>query len=146
MKAELELAEADGTSAPVERLLEDLEDAFAQLTVAEDAASPPAQVLVVDDDLRLAEVTARGLRRLGFDAHASGSLRSVRSGEVLVVDLGILSALDEVGAERVRRARPVIVTGAGDAASRALGARFCPRDYLVKPVALEQLAAAINRA
>ena len=37
MKAELELAEADGTSPPVERLLEDLDEAFGLLSAAEDA-------------------------------------------------------------------------------------------------------------
>ena len=33
-------------------------------------------VLVVDDDARLAEITARGLRRLGFDADSSSRLRA----------------------------------------------------------------------
>lgn len=144
MKAELELAEADGVVPPVERLLEDLDEAFSELALAEDAGSA-ARVLVVDDDSRLAEVTARGLRRLGFDAHAAANLRALRTGEVLVVDLGVLEGLDDAALELVRSARPIIVTGATDRASRAAGDRVDPSDYLVKPVDLAELATAVNR-
>jgi len=145
MKAELELAEADGTTPPIERMLEDLDEAFGLLSAAEDAGHPTTRVLVVDDDSRLAEVTAKGLRRLGLDAHASSSLRRLRPGEVLVVDLGLLEALDEAGLEDVRLARPIIVTGATSRASRELGERVHASDYQVKPVDLEELRAAINR-
>ena len=145
IKAELELAEADGTSPPIERLLEDLDEAFRLLTAAEDAGGPATHVVVVDDDSRLAEVTAKGLRRLGFDARASVSLGGLRPGEVLILDLGLLDGLDEVGLEDVRAARPIIVTGATNRASRSLAARVDATDYLVKPVDLEALAAAINR-
>ena len=144
MKAELELAEADATAVPVERLLEDLEEAFGELAIAEDAGAA-TRVLVVDDDERLAEVTARGLRRLGFDAHASTAVRALRFAEVLVVDLGLLSGLDEAALEAVRMARPVIVTGGTDRAARALGERVDASDYLVKPVDLAELKEAINR-
>ena len=145
MKAELELAEADGTSPPIERLLEDLEEAFTLLSAAEDADQLATHVLVVDDDSRLAEVTARGLRRLGFDAHASAALRKVRPGEVLIVDLGLIDGLEEAQRAEVRAARPIIVTGATDRASRALGDSVDASDYLVKPVDLDELSAAIKR-
>jgi CheY-like chemotaxis protein len=145
MKAELELAEADGTTPPIERMLEDLDEAFGLLSAAEDAGWRATQVLVVDDDARLAEVTAKGLRRLGFDAHASASPRRLRPGEVLVVDLGLLGDLDEAGLEEVRLARPIIVTGATSRASRELGERVDAYDYQLKPVDLEELRAAINR-
>jgi len=144
MKAELELAEADGVPVSVERLLEDVDEAFGALAVAEDAGAA-VRVLVVDDDMRLAEVTARGLRRLGFDAHAAPALRALRSGEVLVVDLGLLTELDGAGYESLRAARPIVVTGAADRGSRALGERVAASDYLVKPVDLSELAAAISR-
>lgn len=145
MKAELELAEADGTSPPIERLLQDLQEAFGLLSVAEDADQPPAQVLVVDDDGRLAEVTAKGLRRLGFDAHASATLGKLRPGEVLIVDLGLIEGLEESQLDEVRAARPIIVTGATDRASRAIGDSVDASDYLVKPVDLDDLIAAIKR-
>lgn len=145
MKAELELAEAEGTVPPIERLLEDLEEAFALLSAAEDADQPATQVLIVDDDSRLAEITARGLRRLGFDAHASAALRKVNPGEVLIVDLGLIAGMDESQLDDLRATRPIIVTGAADRASRALGERVDATGYLVKPVDFEQLGAAIRR-
>ncbi len=145
LKAELELAEADGTSPPIGRLLEDVDEAFGFLSEAEEGGHPARAVLVVDDDIRLAEVTAKGLRRLGFDARSSSSLRRLMPGEVLIVDLGLLEALDDAGLEEVRAARPIIVTGATGRASRDLGERVDAGDYLVKPVDLQALRAAINR-
>jgi Response regulator containing CheY-like receiver, AAA-type ATPase, and DNA-binding domains len=99
----------------------------------------------VDDDGRLAEITARGLRRMGFDADSSSQVRELRDGEVLVFDLGLLPGLDATAKKSVRAAKPVVVTGATDAAGRALAASLDASDYLVKPVELEQLAAAIKR-
>jgi CheY-like chemotaxis protein len=144
LKAELELAEADGTTPPIDRLLGDLDEAFALLGRAEGASQTVVRVLVVDDDARLAEITARGLRRLGFDANASSEVRALRDGEVLVFDLGLLPALDPATRESVRAARPIIVTGATDVAGRAVAASLGATDYLVKPIELEELAAAIK--
>src|SRR5487761_1044287 len=130
LKAELELAETDGLTPPVDRLLADLDEAFTLLGAAEGATQPVTRVLVTDDDSRLAEITARGLRRLGFDAHASSTLGELRPGEVLIVDLGLLETLDEAQLEDVRAARPIIVTGATDRASRALGDSVDASGYL----------------
>jgi CheY-like chemotaxis protein len=145
LKAELELAETDGTAPPTIRLLDDVREALAHLGAAENASQRRGSVLVVDDDARLAEITARGLRRLGFDAGASSALRSLRAGEVLVFDLSLLEALDAAARQDLRASRPIVVTGATDPGSRVLAARLDASDYLVKPVELEELAAAINR-
>ncbi len=149
LKAELELAlelaELDGGGPPIKRLLDDVREALTHLSAVEDASHLRASVLVVDDDVRLAEITARGLRRLGFDADASSSLRSLRDREVLVVDLSLLEALDAAAHQDVRASRPIVVTGATDQRSRALAAGLDASDYLVKPIELEELAAAINR-
>jgi ActR/RegA family two-component response regulator len=145
LKAELELAEVDGTSPPIDRLLADLDEAFALLSAAEDASHLVGHVLVVDDDGRLAEITARGLSRFGFKDEWSTQLRPMGSGEVLVFDLGLLSALDVATAESVQAARPIVVTGATDPASRALAAGISASAYLVKPVDLDELAEAIKR-
>lgn len=144
LKAELELAETDGAAPPTKRLLEDVREALTHLSAAEDASHLRGSVLVVDDDARLAEITARGLRRLGFDADASSSLRSLRAREVLVFDLSLLEVLDAAARQNVRACRPIVVTGATDAGSRALAASLDASDYLVKPVELEELAVAIN--
>ena len=145
LKAELELAEVDGTSPPIDRLLGDLDDAFALLNVAETANQDRVQVLVVDDDGRLAEITARGLRRFGYEAEWSSELRPLRAREILVFDLGLLAGLDSATKTWVRAAKPIVVTGATDPASHALAASIDASDYLVKPIEIEDLAAAIKR-
>ena len=145
LKAELELAEVDGTLLPVDRLLADLDEAFALLTAVETASHLLVPVLVLDDDARLAEITARGLARLGYDADSSSTLRPLRAYEVLVFDLSLLPSLDAQAHEVVRAARPIVVTGATDPASRSLAESLGASDYLVKPIELDELAAAISR-
>jgi CheY-like chemotaxis protein len=145
LKAELELAMADGDAPPMERLLDDVREALSQLEAVEDASQLRGAVLVVDDDERLAEITARGLRRLGFNADSSTKLSALPAREVLVFDLSVLEALDARSHRDLRASRPIVVTGATDAASRALAASLDASDYLVKPVVLEELAAAIKR-
>jgi CheY-like chemotaxis protein len=145
LKAELELAEVDGTTPPTDRLLADLDEAFALLDMAERTSQARMQVLVVDDDGRLAEITARGLRRLGYEAESSGELRPLRGDEILVFDLGMLPGLNAATKKSVRAARPIVVTGATDPASRAVASSLDASDYLVKPIDLDELVAAIKR-
>jgi CheY-like chemotaxis protein len=145
LKAEVELSEADGNTPPIDRLLADLDEAFGLLSAVEDAIQAPTPVLVVDDDGRLAEITARGLRRLGYEADSSSTLRQLRAREVLVFDLSLFPGLDAAAKKSVRAARPIVVTGATDPASRALASSLEASDYLVKPIELDELAAAIKR-
>jgi CheY-like chemotaxis protein len=145
LKAELELAVVDGTAPQPERLLDDVRDALSQLGAVEDVSRLRGAVLVVDDDARLAEITARGLRRLGFDADSSSALRTLKSGEVLVFDLSVLDGLDAAAHRDLRASRPIVLTGATDPASRAVADSLEASHYLVKPIELEELAAAINR-
>lgn len=136
---------ADGDAPPMERLLDDVREALLQLEAVEDASQLRGAVLVVDDDERLGEITARGLRRLGFNADSSSTLRALPAREVLVFDLSVLETLDVSAHRDLRASRPIVVTGATDAASRALADSLDASDYLVKPVVLEELAAAIKR-
>jgi len=145
LKAELELAQDDAAGAPVSRLRGDVEEALDLLRVVERTALGLITVLVVDDDARLGELTARGLRRLGFDSDSTDAFRESRPGEVVVFDLGLYSGLDEGARSALRAVRPIVVTGATDPGSRALATRLNASDYLVKPVVLEELAAAISR-
>lgn len=145
MRAELELAHEDGQAPPVERLLEDLTDALTLLGRVEAASLSIVSVLVVDDDERLAELTARSLRRLGYEAESAGRLRPPRSGEVVVFDLGATSSLGVDERAVLRSARPIIVTGAADPGSRAMAEELDASAYLIKPVEVEELAAAIKR-
>ncbi len=136
---------ADGDGPPMERLLDDVREALSQLEAVEDASQLRGAVLVVDDDERLGEITARGLRRLGFNAGSSSKLSALPAREVLVFDLSVLEALDARSHRDLKASRPIVVTGATDEASRALAASLDASDYLVKPVVLEELAAAIKR-
>jgi CheY-like chemotaxis protein len=145
MRAELELAQEDGEAPPAARLLEDLTDALGLLGRVESVALGIVPVLVVDDDERLAELTARSLRRLGYEAESSGRLRPLRAGEVVVFDLGATATLDVAERAALRSVRPIIVTGAADPGSRAMAEDLDASAYLVKPVEVEELAAAIKR-
>lgn len=145
LKAELELAESDGVVPPAGVLLRDLDEALGLLGAAEKVAFGAVAVLVVDDDERLGELTALGLRRIGYEAEAARGMRRPRPGEVVVFDLGLASGLDAAGRSELKAARPIVVTGATDPASRAQAARLDASDYLVKPIELEELAAAIAR-
>ena len=144
-RAELELAQADSQSPPVDVLLDDMREALDLLGAVEAAALGVVRVLVVDDDDRLGQLTARGLRRLGYDADSATAMRAPRQGEVVVFDLGVLHSLSVADREVLRMARPIVVTGAVDAASRVLAEDLQASDYLVKPVEPEALAAAIKR-
>src|SRR5580704_16961103 len=97
LKAELELAQEDGAVAPARRLLGDVDEALTLLREVERVALGLVTVLVVDDDARLAELTARGLRRLGFDSDSTDAFRKPRPGELVVFDLGLYPGLDEGG-------------------------------------------------
>jgi len=145
LKAELELVQADGKGAPAERLLGDLNEALVLLQAVEQAAFGVVPILVLDDDARLGDLTARGLRRLGYDANSAGAARELRPGELVVFDLGLEAGLSEGARSALKAARPIVVTGATDPGSRALAAGLDASDYLVKPVELDDLVAAIRR-
>ncbi|HKW58156.1 MAG TPA: hypothetical protein VJR46_00125 [Candidatus Dormibacteraeota bacterium] len=145
MRAELEVNLSDQTSLPVDVLLRDLNEALDLLGDVESAALGVVRVLVIDDDERLGELTARGLRRLGYSAETAVRPRVLRRGEAAVFDLGVLPSLSAEERASLKAARPIVVTGAVDAGSRAAAADLDASDYLVKPVEISELAAAINR-
>jgi DNA-binding response OmpR family regulator len=62
-----------------------------------------------------------------------------------VFDLGLSASLDAAQRAALSAARPIVVTGAADPSSRAIAEDLGASDYLVKPVELEDLAAAIKR-
>jgi DNA-binding response OmpR family regulator len=145
MKAEVELAESAAEQALAERMRGDLNSALDLVTMVESSVFRVARVLVVDDDERLGELTARGLRRLGYDAESSASMRKPRPGEVVVLDLSVSASLRPDERQILLAARPIVVTGAADPASRASADELGASDYLVKPVDLTVLSAAIQR-
>lgn len=144
MKAELELADPERATPNAQGLMGDLREALEMLAAVEAAALGLVRVVVFDDDERLAELTARGLRRLGYDAESGSRFRWPRPREVVVFDLGLAAGLAAGERAALKAARPIVVTGAADVASRAVAASLGASDYLVKPVEPEILAAAIS--
>lgn len=142
-KAELDLADSEGPL--VDRLRGDLGEALTLLGQVEASMLKIVPVLVLDDDERLAELTARGLRRLGFDAESAGVMRRLRPGEVVVFDLSLAGDLSETDRQTLVNSRPVVVTGAADPASRAVAEELGACEYMVKPVDVGSLAAVIQR-
>lgn len=125
----------------------------AQKIVRADGAGPPARVLVVEDDVTVAEVVARYLRR---DGHAvevidNGLQALVALSEappdLLVLDL-MLPGVD--GLEICRRVRqggdvPIIILSArGEEDDRLLGLSLGADDYLSKPFSPRELAARVR--
>ena len=145
LKAELESSRDDAAPPSADKLLGDIDEALGFLRAVEQVALGLVSVLVIDDDQRLAELTARGLRRLGYEAEPSGAWREPRPREIVVFDLSLAPALDERSRSVLKGTRPIVVTGATDPGSRAFAARLDASDYLVKPVELEDLVAAIRR-
>jgi len=62
-----------------------------------------------------------------------------------VFDLGLVESLGAHQRASLKEACPIVVTGATDSASRALAASLGAADFLVKPVELSDLSAAIHR-
>ncbi len=72
-------------------------------------------------------------------------MRKLRPGEIVVFDLSLSPSLRPDERAILVAARPIVVTGAADPASRAMADDLGATDYLVKPVDLGGLAAAIQR-
>jgi CheY-like chemotaxis protein len=145
LKAELESAREEGASPPLELLNGDVDEALQILGAVERAALGTVAVLVVDDDARLADLTARSLRRMGYEAESGTGWRPLRQHEVVVFDLGIAHSLSVDERAALQSSRPIVVTGGVDSVSRALADSLEASDFLVKPVDMADLAAAIRR-
>jgi two-component system response regulator HydG len=116
----------------------------------------PARVLVVDDDLHLAETLAEGLTERGLEAAAcASSVEAIKRletepFEALVTDLR-MPAVDGMGLLARSRAsapeRPVIVMTAYAAVETAIEAiRQGAYHYLTKPFLVDELALFVDRA
>ncbi|THA56829.1 response regulator transcription factor [Streptomyces sp. A1136] len=110
--------------------------------------TPPARILVVDDDPTVSEVVAQYLRRAGFTVEEAGDGPTAldRAGrarpDLVVLDL-MLPGLD--GLEVCRRLRetgpvPVIMlTARGDEDDRIAGLEVGADDYVTKPFSPREL-------
>ena len=111
------------------------------------------RILVVEDEVEIADYLRRGLAFEGFvvevaaDGHAALAVARERPPDVVVLDL-MLPGVD--GMEVARRLRagssvPIVMLTARDAvADRVAGLERGADDYLVKPFAFEELLARIR--
>ncbi len=118
-----------------------------------DAAPPTIKVLLVEDDERLAQLTARYLEthgvlvtiaRDGLEGQAEALRRQY---DCLVLDL-MLPGRDGIEVTRELRARTdvpiVMVTARGEEADRVLGLEVGADDYVTKPFSPRELLARIR--
>jgi DNA-binding response OmpR family regulator len=113
------------------------------------------RVLLVEDNRRLADLMATGLARSGWAADVVGSLEEAEAAcrvaafDAILLDRGLP---DGDGLEVLRRYRGekgpaiLILSARGSLEERCEGLNRGADDYLVKPVALEELVARLNAA
>ncbi|MBN1321206.1 MAG: response regulator transcription factor [Thermoleophilia bacterium] len=112
------------------------------------------RVLLVEDEERLAETIARGLRREGMavdvvhDGQSALTKAAVNNYDVVVLDRNLpVVHGDEVCRQLVAKqtmARVLMLTAAGSVQDRVIGLDLGADDYLPKPFALRELIARIR--
>lgn len=106
------------------------------------------RVLLVEDDIHVAEALAEALRRQGHRVHRAGTAAealAAPTADIVLLDLGLPDGDGlEVCRELRRRGEEIgiiVVTARGDDRSKVAGLRSGADDYLVKPYSLAELYA-----
>ena len=112
------------------------------------------RVLVVEDEERLANTVARGLRRYGMAVDVSydgddGLMKAMANDyDVVVLDRDLPGRHGDDVCRRVRaegkRAGIIMLTASGELESRVEGLRLGADDYLPKPFAFDELVARVE--
>ena len=109
------------------------------------------RVLVVEDDLAVAEPLLTGLQRNGLEViHVAFGLQVVhalRDIDVVILDLGLpdadgLDVLRDI--RRISDVPIIIATARGDETDRVVGLELGADDYVVKPFSIRELTARIR--
>ena len=122
----------------------------------EPRTSPPARLLVVEDDAGMRDFLAGGLRRRGYAAEVAGdgdsalaSLASIDV-DVVITDLNMRGMNGLELCERIVTNRPdvpvVVITAFGSVDSAIAAMRAGAYDFLTKPFEFEALELAVARA
>lgn len=110
-------------------------------------------VLVVEDELDLREATCSYLKLEGFDPFEADSISAAKALieqeaiDVMVLDLGLGSedGIDLLSSQIIPpQTKVIIATARGDIQDRVKGFDLGVDSYLVKPIALEELASIIH--
>ena len=143
VKMQLELAAEDGERSAAS-CLAGMGEALELLAEVENVAL--CDVVVIDDDERLAELTARRLRRAGFHAVWASDLSILRwmPTSSVIADLGVLASAPRDLVALCTEMRPIISTGrTGSQVTSALAA-YNAAAALTKPVDIAELVELIN--
>ena len=113
-------------------------------------------ILVVDDDVDTADLVRDGLRKRGFDARSVYSARAALDQlEKVVADVVVtdVNMSDMTGIELCHALQashpdvlPIVMTGSSSVETAIAAIRAGAYDYIVKPIKLEFLALALERA
>ena len=118
-----------------------------------DAGTPPAHVLVVDDELAIRELVVLAVRYAGHEAAGAGSLAEARAAmtarrpDLLVLDVMLPDGDGLDFAEHLRAqadAVPILFLTARDAVAERVRGLRAGDDYLVKPFAVDELMARVD--
>src|SRR5438309_11457791 len=120
------------------------------------AAPEPLQVLVIDDDKRLAETIAESLERRG---HACTTATTGRAGaakveaggfDVVLTDLKMADLDGLAIVKKVRQLLPdaevFVITGFGDVTTAVEAMKLGASHYLQKPIDLAELRVVVDQA
>jgi len=112
------------------------------------------RLLIVEDELDLANALARGLRQQGYavdiaaDGEQGWELAEVNDYDLLILDLNLPGMDGLEVCRRLRSSRPrlliLMLTARGRLADRVRGLDLGADDYLVKPFHFEELAARVR--
>jgi len=130
--------------------------AISESTKSDDRASPPIEVLIIDNDEAHAQVVAESLDRVGFSCHVAASgtrgAEMIEEGEydVIITDL-VMSDVDGLGIlarakKELSDAEVILMTGHGTVPSAVTAMQQGAFNYLLKPLDLGQLRAIALRA
>ena len=118
--------------------------------------SPPAEVLIIDNDESHAQAVAESLDRVGFSCHVATSgtqgarLIEQRPFDVIITDL-VMNDIDGLGIlARAKKELPdaevILITGHGTVPSAVTAMQQGAFNYLLKPLDIAQLRAVTEKA
>jgi DNA-binding NtrC family response regulator len=121
------------------------------------ARAVPLRVLIVDDEALFARAVARRLNQLGYDCQVAERLAQARealaafSPELILLDLRLpdgsgLDFLNELPPAASERATVIVITAFGELADAVEAMKRGAADYLKKPIDLDELVIAIDKA
>jgi ActR/RegA family two-component response regulator len=150
LKAELELLVADGGLA-LDQPFDSLREAFSLVVALErDRQRGGSLILVLDDDARLAALTAKQLMRAGFAARSASNLDGLDhydpNSTRALIDLTLLRNASKRQIAVVSRLHLIVMTGAVSPAARLEAQAYGARHVLLKPIDIEILDRLIDES